>query len=453
MEYRFSNRDLRNLIIPLIMEQFLQISVGLIDSIMVASIGEAAVSGVSLVDSIFVLLINVFTALATGGAVVAGQFIGRKDSDSGCRAAWQLILFIGGFSIVMTAFCYIGRNLILYQIFGEVEPDVFENSRIFLLIVSASIPFIALYNAGAAIFRIMGNSKISMNVSLMMNGINLTGAAVMIFGFGFGVEGAAIPTLVSRVAAAIVIIKLLCNKKLLLHIPRPVNFRFDRVLLKRIFNIAVPYGLESSMFQLGKILVLSLVSGFGTAAIAANAIGNYVAMFAVLPGMALNFAMVTVISQCVGARDFVQAEYYTKKLVKLCYLLLTILNALILLAIPLILVVYGLSDEAGGYARQVLIVHSAATILIWPLSFTLPQTLRAASDVAYPMVVAIASMWISRVILSYILGSYLGMGLIGVWLAMISDWFVRSICFVIRYKRKKWQTKSVAKSLAEKTPE
>lgn len=443
MELRFSNRDLRKLIIPLIVEQFLQVSVGLIDSVMVASIGEAAVSGVSLVDSIFVLLINVFTALATGGAVVAGQLIGHKDSQSGCRAAWQLILFVGALSLVMTALCYIGRNVILHQIFGEVEPDVLRSSRTFLLIVSASIPFIALYNAGAAVFRIMGNSKVSMNISLMMNGINLAGAAILIFGFGWGVEGAAVPTLASRIAAAAVIIRLLCNKERLLHIPRPVRFHLDKELLKQIFRIAVPYGLESSMFQLGKILVLSLVSGFGTAAIAANAIGNYVAMFAILPGMALNFAMVTVISQCVGARDFEQAEHYTKKLVKLCYLLLTILNVLILLAIPLILFLYGLSDEAGMYARQVLICHSVASILIWPLSFTLPQTLRAAGDVACPMVIAVVSMWVFRVILSYILGLYLGMGLIGVWLAMIADWVFRSICFTVRYKRKKWQTKSL----------
>lgn len=217
----------------------------------------------------------------------------------------------------------------------------------------------------------------------------------MIFGFEWGVEGAAVPTLVSRIAAAAVILKLLCNKERILHIPRPVRFHFDKILLKQIFHIAVPYGLESSMFQLGKILVLSLVSGFGTAAIAANAIGNYVAMFAIL------------------------------------------------LAIPLILFIYGLSDEAGAYARQVLICHSVASILIWPLSFTLPQTLRAASDVAYPLIIAVVSMWVFRVILSYVLGLYMEMGLIGVWLAMIVDWIFRSICFTVRYRRKKWQTKSL----------
>ena len=280
MEYRFTNRDLKKLIIPLIIEQFLQIFVGLADSIMVASVGEAAVSGVSLVDSVFILFINIFAALATGGAVVSGQYIGRKEPETGCRAAWQMLIFIAISSIIVMAACYLCRGFILHQVFGSIDADVYYNSRTYLLIVCASIPFIALYNGGAAIFRAMGNSKIAMEMSLLMNGINLIGNAVLIFGLHMGVEGAAIPTLASRIIAAIIILKLLCRQDRLLHIPRPFLWRIDRKLLKKILYIGIPNGLENSMFQLGKILVLSLVSGFGTAAIAANAIGNYVAIFA-----------------------------------------------------------------------------------------------------------------------------------------------------------------------------
>lgn len=442
MEYRFSNRDLKKLIIPLIVEQFLQISVGLVDSVMVASIGEAAVSGVSLVDSVFILFINVFAALGTGGAVVSGQFIGRKDPENGCKAAWQMIIFVGLLSLVVMAACYLGRNFILYQVFGDIDAEVMHNSRVFLLIVSASIPFIALYNAGAAIFRSMGNSKIAMQMSLLMNGINLVGIAILIFGLHLGVEGAAIPTLVARIVAAVIIIKLLCDQKRLLHIPRPFVFRIDKALLKRILYIGIPNGLENSMFQLGKILVLSLVSGFGTAAIAANAIGNYVAMFAILPGIAVGYATITVVSQCVGARDYEQVHYYTKKMVKLCYMLLLAFNAVVVLSLPFILYVYGLSDQASSFARQILIYHSICAVTIWPLSFTLPNTLRASNDVALTMLISIISMWIFRVASSYILGIYLNMGLFGVWVAMTIDWLFRAICFVIRYKKGKWKSKA-----------
>ncbi len=439
MEYRFTNRDLKKLIIPLIIEQFLQIFVGLADSVMVASVGEAAVSGVSLVDSVFILFINIFAALATGGAVVSGQYIGRKEPETGCRAAWQMLIFIAISSIIVMAACYLCRGFILHQVFGSIDADVYYNSRTYLLIVCASIPFIALYNGGAAIFRAMGNSKIAMEMSLLMNGINLIGNAVLIFGLHMGVEGAAIPTLASRIIAAIIILKLLCRQDRLLHIPRPFLWRIDRKLLKKILYIGIPNGLENSMFQLGKILVLSLVSGFGTAAIAANAIGNYVAMFAILPGMALGLTTVTVVSQCVGAGDYEQVRYYTKKLVKLCYLLLLIFNGLVVLSLPLILHVYGLSDQASQFAKEILIYHSICAVTIWPLSFTLPNTLRASNDVALTMLIAIISMWIFRVGFSYLLGIYLDMQLVGVWVAMTIDWLFRAICFAVRYRGAKWQ--------------
>lgn len=441
-EYRFTNKDLRKLIVPLVVEQTLQISVGVVDSVMVASVGEAAVSAVSLVDSVFILFINMFAALATGGAVVAGQFIGRKDPDNGCKAAWQMVLFVGLLSVVVMAACYVCREFILGTVFGDIDADVYENSKTFLMIVCASIPFIALYNAGAAIFRVMGNSKISMQMSILMNGLNIALIIILIFGLGFGIEGAGIATLVARITAAVIILKRLGNKKLLLHFKKPYTLRFDGKMLKQILRIGVPNGLENSMFQLGKILVLSLVSSFGTASIAANAIGNSVAMFAVIPGMALNLAMVTVISQCVGARDYEQVRYYTKKLMKICYVLMFASNLLVMLALPWVLQIYGLSEEATMFGRRILIYHSACAVLIWPLSFTLPYSLRAANDVAPAMIISILSMWIFRVGSSYVLGGWLHLGVFGVWIAMTIDWLFRSTCFIIRYKREKWIQKS-----------
>lgn len=435
----FSRNDLVRLIIPLIVDQFLQVAVGLSDSIMVARVGEAAVSGVSLVDTVMLLIINIFTALATGGAVIAGQYLGRKDPKTGCEATAQLFNFTFLFSIFIMILGYIGQNVILYHVFGKIEPEVMKDSRTYLLIVLSSIPMIAMYNAGAAIFRAMGNSNIAMKTSLLMNSINVFGNALLIFGFHRGVEGVAIPTVVSRGVACVVILILLNNQKHELHILHPYPFRIKWNVLKKILYIGIPNGLENSMFQLGKIAVLSLVSGLGTASLAANAVGNNIANFAILPGMSSGFALLTVCAQCVGAGDFEQVKYYTKHMMRVEYLCLIASNLIVILALPFILSVYNLSDEAARYANDIILYHAACVVTIWPLSFTLPNTLRAAADVKITMVLSIISMWVFRFGFSYLLTMEFHMGIFGVWVAMTIDWLVRGIFFVCRYKSGRWQ--------------
>lgn len=435
----FSNRDLVKLIIPLIMEQLLTVTMGLTDSIMTASIGEAAVSGVSLVDSVMVLLINMFSALATGGAVVTGQYLGVKKRIMACKTADQLILFITSISVVIMAGIYLSSNLILHGVFGQIEPDVMNNARIYLLIVTASIPFIAVYNGCAALFRIMGNSKIAMNMSLMMNGINIVGNSVLIYGLKIGVAGAAISTLVSRIAAAIVMLALLKNQNQPVHLSHRFRFRFKGYLVQKILHIGVPNGIENSMFQLGKIMVLSLVASFGTSAITANAVCNVLALFEIIPGMAVGFAVLTVISRCVGAGDYSAAKYYTKKLLKIAYGSLIALNLVVVLALPLIIRVYHLSPETAALTQKIMVYHTICCVTIWPVSFTIPNTLRASNDVKYCMVVAIISMWIFRIFFSFVLGQWMGLGVFGVWIAMTLDWAVRGVLFIVRYAKGKWQ--------------
>lgn len=435
----FSRNDLVRLIIPLIVDQFLQVAVGLSDSIMVARVGEAAVSGVSLVDTVMLLIINIFTALATGGAVIAGQYLGRKDPKTGCEATAQLFNFTFLFSIFIMILGYLGQNVILYHVFGKIEPEVMKDSRTYLLIVLSSIPMIAMYNAGAAIFRAMGNSNIAMKTSLLMNSINVFGNALLIFGFHRGVEGVAIPTVVSRGVACVVILILLNNQEHELHILHPYPFKIKWNVLKKILYIGIPNGLENSMFQLGKIAVLSLVSGLGTASLAANAVGNNIANFAILPGMSFGFALLTVCAQCVGAGDFEQVKYYTKHMMRVEYLCLIASNLIVILALPFILSVYNLSDEAAQYANDIILYHAACVVTIWPLSFTLPNTLRAAADVKITMVLSIISMWVFRFGFSYLLTMEFHMGIFGVWVAMTIDWLVRGIFFVCRYKSGRWQ--------------
>lgn len=437
--YLFSNRELANLIGPLVIEQLLAVFVGMADSIMVANVGEAAVSGVSLVDNIMILIINIFAALATGGAVVAGQYIGRKDEKSACKAATQLVWFVSLSAVAIMILVYFGKDIILNQVFGHITAEVKGHADIYLLIVTASIPFIALYNGGAAIFRAMGNSQVSMRVSLLMNAINVTGNAILVFGLRIGTVGVAIPTLISRMVAAIVITVLLCNQTRILHIERTLKFRFDGRMIRKILAIGVPNGLENSMFQLGKILVLSLVSTFGTYAIAANAVSNAIALFQILPGMAISLAITTVISQCVGANDYEQVHYYLKKLLAIIYVAMVGTVALIFLALPLILKAYNLSDQTAAAATNIIHFHGISAMIIWPLSFALPAAYRAAGDAKACMYTSIVSMWIFRIGFSYLVGKYMGLGVFGVWVAMVIDWVVRAICFIIRYFNGKWK--------------
>lgn len=434
----FSNRDLRRLIIPLVIEQLLAITVGLFDSVMVSQVGEAAISAVSLVDTVNVLLVNSLAALATGGAAIAGQYLGRKEWDKAGHSASQLLLFMGEVSLLITALFYMGRGFVLGVVFGQVEPDVAAYANTYYLIVEASTPFLAIYSAGAALFRVMGNSRLSMLVSLGMNLINIAGNALLIFGLGMGVEGVAIPTLISRAAAALAMAALLRRPGLALRAER-FTFRHDRYVVRNILRFGVPNGLEGGMFQLGKILLLSTVAVFGTASVAANAIGNNICSFQCVPGTALGLAMVTVVSRCVGAGDYDAARFYTKKLIKYAYLFMFFSIGAIFLILPLILRLYSVSPEAEDYAWKIIWMHGLAALLVWPLAFTLPQALRAAGDTRFTMIVSSVSMWTTRVGFGVLMGRVWGYGVLGIWMAMLIDWILRVAFFLPRFHGKKWE--------------
>ena len=374
---------------------------------------------------------------------MAGQYLGQKNQKQACRAATQLVWFITVSAFVITVIVYACKFFILHGVFGRIEQDVMGHANTYLMIVTASIPFMALYNGGAAIFRAMGNSKVSMQVSIVMNIINVAGNALLIYGFHRGTEGVAIPTLVSRMVAAVLIIALLVNQTRTLHIEKTLRYRPDWRLVKKILSIGIPNGLENSMFQLGKILVLSLVSTFGTYAIAANAVSNAVALFQILPGMAMTLAATTVIARCVGAGDYEQVRYYNKKLIMITHICMVVTVGAIFLILPFILKAYHLSDLTAGVTKQILYFHGISAILIWPVSFILPATFRASGDAKACMYISILSMWIFRIIFSYILGKYMGLGVFGIWVAMVIDWIFRVICFAIRYFRGSWKKKAI----------
>ena len=443
-EISFSDRELVALIAPLLAEQFLAILVGLADSLMVSSVGDAAISAVSLVDSVSNLMIYIFSAMAAGGAAVAGQYIGRREQANANAAGQHLILLLGATSLLFTALLYLFRTAVLTTVFGQIDADVMAATDKYYRIVVASIPGIALYNGGAAIFRTMERSDVSLKVSLLMNGINVAGNALLIFVFHMDVAGVAIPTLVSRTVAAAVILALLFNESLPLHLSDVRSFSLRARLLRNILYIGIPSGVENGMFHLGRLILFSLISTFGTASIVANAIGNTLGNFHVFAGQAVGLGLTTVVSQCVGAGNFDAARYYMRKLVKAAYAAMAAVNLLIIALLPAIMRIYDVSPEGERLGVAVSLIHGISAIFLWLPAFMIPTFLRAAGDARFTMTASMLTMWLCRVLLAYVFGRFLGYGVIGVWVAhAIVDWTVRSVIFIARYRSGKWTTKAI----------
>lgn len=435
----FSNKDLKRLIVPLIIEQALSMAVGMFDTMMISSVGEAAVSGVSLVDMVNVLLINLFAALSTGGAVVTSQFIGGRDRKNACDSARQLLLLSLGASLLIMAVALFLRKPLLRLLFGAIDDDVMDHAMTYFFWSALSYPFLALYNSGAALFRSIGNSRISMYGSLVMNVLNIAGNALLLYVAHMGVAGVAIASLISRAVAMLIVLVLLSNQNNLVFINFRERFRLQWGMMKQILRIGVPSSIENSLFQLGRVLVVSIISTFGTVQIAANAVANNFDALGCIPGSAMNLAMITVVGQCVGAGDYTQAKYYVKKLLKITYLLTLGLNVAILFTLPVTLQLYNLSAETITLATTLIWIHDGLAIFLWPTSFTLPNAMRAADDARFTMVVSLFSMFTFRILLSLFLARQYSMGAIGVWIAMVADWAFRCICFIWRYCSGKWQ--------------
>lgn len=440
-ERRFTDRQLLELLLPLVVEQTLVMLVGMADTIMVSKLGDAAVSGVSLVDQICNVIIALLAALATGGAVVASQMIGANRREDACRVSNQLVLVVTGVALLIMVPVLVFKRQLLGLMFNKVEADVMNNALTYLNITAISYPFLAIYNAGTALYRSMNRSKTTMKVSMLVNIINIGGNALFVYGLGSGVEGVAIPTLVSRMTGAVCMMMLLRDPHLQIHL-MPRAWKPKVSMMKHILGIGIPNGLENSLFQLGRLLVVGVITAFGTVQITANAVANVMDSVGVLPGQAMNLAIITVVGQCVGAGDYREARYYIKKLLIWAYIGMVIVNVPLLSALRWVLPIFKVSGSALDLAWTLVMIHDGVAVLLWPLAFVLPNALRAASDVKYTMVVAIVSMALFRILFSYILGLWMGWGAIGVWIAMVLDWICRLTCFVARYHGSKWETKA-----------
>ena len=440
----FTRQALVALLLPLIAEQALSVTIGLADTLMVSSVGEAAVSGVSLVDSFNTLMIQVMSALATGGAVVTSQYIGHREPKNAKAAAAQILFVLASFSLVVAAVVVVGRHAILRGIFGSIDADVMRYAETYFLLSALSYPFIGLYNAGAALFRAQGNSKISMLSSLVMNVINIGGNAVLIYGFGMGVLGAALASLVSRAVSCLVVLWLRQRPGCALRVEGLKALAPNGSLIRRILRVGIPAGIENGMFQIGKLSVSSLTSTLGTAAIAANAVANTTTTFLNIPANAVGMAALTVVGQCLGAGEKEQAVYYSRRLLLTAYCGAWVMNlSAFLFANRFAISLFNLSPEAQTMALQVMVWFNFVSLFFWPSSFTLPNILRAAGDARFTMAVSILSMWVFRVGFCYVMVLGFHGRLLSIWMGMFLDWVFRSLCFFVRFARGRWMEQSV----------
>ncbi len=436
----FSNRKLVLLILPLIFEQGLAVFVGMADSIMVSSVGEAAISGVSLVDNISGVVLNLLTSLAAGGGIVTSQLIGACNYDRARRSAGQNITMTVGVSLVISALCLIFSRQIISLFFGHIEQDVMDACLTYMFYQALSFPFLGLYSAGAAILRAGGNTKTAFYVSLLRNAVNICGNALCIYGLKMGVAGVAIPTALSRVVGSIAIMMVVNKSKESLHPQKGDIFHISPKLMTRMFRVGMPTALENSIFQVGRVLTLSMIALHGTTQITANATAGQLTGFVATFTTALRTASMTIIGQCVGAHDMAQLKENYKKLMLLCYLFNSIgAIIMVLLRYPLLGLYQSLTPQTVTLAAELMCIHLLPLLLVYPLSFMITGPLRAANDSVFPMWVSILSMLVFRLSLAQILCVNLGWGAVGVWWAMVADWVCRSVCFTWRWHSGAWK--------------
>ena len=436
----FSNQQLKEMIVPLFFEQLLIMLVGMADTLVVSYAGEAAVSGVSLVNQFNTIFIYLFTALASGGAVVISQYIGRNQKDAAGASASQLLLFSTGFSMIVAGIVLAGNEWILRLMFGKVEESVMEACVTYLRISTYSYPALAIYNAGAAVYRSLGRTDVTMYLSVASNIINVIGNLIGIFVLHAGVAGVAYPSLIARIFSAIVITALCFRRKNGVFYRGKWIFRWDSAAMRQILNIAVPNGLENGVFQLVKVALSSIVALFGTYQIAANGVAQSIWSLAALAGVAMGPVFITVIGQCMGNGDVDAAEHYFKRLTRITLLISSTWNLLIFLLTPFFMKFYALQPETKRLVIWLVLIHNVFNAAAYPFSGTLSNGLRAAGDVKFTMYVSVISTIAVRLLLSWLLGIVLKMGVIGIAIAMVCDWSIRAVIFFRRQKSGKWKT-------------
>ncbi len=434
----FDNKALRALLFPIIIEQLLNSFMGMADTMMVSNVGKEVISAVSLVDSINNLVIQVFSAMATGAAIICSQYIGKQDKSGSNKAAKQVVLTVFIISMTITILGIIFRTQLLSAVFGKVEEGVMKNALIYFMITVLSYPFLALFNAGAAFFRAGGNSKFPMRVSVISNVINIVGNAILIFGFNMGVAGAAISTLISRIFCTVVVFYYLRKPRQIIVVDSYKSIRPDIPLIKKILAIGVPSGIENGMFQFGKLAIQSTVSTMGTSAITAQALTNILENVNGIFGLGVGIGLMTVVGQCIGANRKDEARYYILKLTGIAEIGI-IVSCIFVWAITIpVTKLAGFDNECTKLCMSMITAITLVKPIAWVGSFIPAYGMRAAGDVRFSMITSTITMWFCRVALCIFLVKAFHMGPMAVWIGMFADWTCRSIVFGTRFFSGRW---------------
>ena len=437
-QHMFTNRMIRSLLIPVVLEQLLNSIMGTADTMMVSNVGSAAISAVSLVDSINILVIQAFSALAAGGAIVCAQYIGQQNKERANESARQVLFIITLISIIVSAICLGFKNPLLRLIFGSVEADVMRASEIYFFYTALSFPFIALYDAAASIFRAQDNTKGPMVISMISNIMNIVGNAIMIWGFHMGVAGAAIATLISRIFCALVVLIQLRRDRQPIVVRDYLKIRPDWPMIGRILGIGIPSGVENSMFQLGKLAIQSTVSTLGTVAIAAQAMTNILENLNGIAGIGVGVGLMTIVGQCMGANRKDEAVYYIKKLSVIAEVTIIVSCLLVFILTRPVTMLGGMEKTSADMCWHMVMWITIVKPIMWVSAFVPAYGLRAAGDVKFSMISSCAVMWLCRFCLSVLLIRGLGFGPMGVWIGMFADWTVRAVLFIWRFHSRKW---------------
>lgn len=437
-KHLFSNKMLKSILVPVILEQLLNSFMGTADTMMVSNVGSAAISAVSLVDSINVLLIQAFSALAAGGTIICAQYMGQRNYERANKSARQVLFIILSISAAVTILCLLFKDPLLHFIFGKVDADVMEASSVYFLFSAASYPFIALYDSGASIFRAQENTKGPLIISVISNVMNIVGNAILIWGFHMGVAGAAIATLVSRIFCAVVVLWQLRKDRQPIVVRDYLKIRPDRKLIGRILGLGIPSGIENSMFQLGKLAIQSTVSTLGTTAIAAQAMTNNLEMLNGTAAMGVGIGLMTIVGECIGAGREDEAVYYVKKLSCVAEMIIIGCCLLVFALTKPITMLGGMEPESARMCFQMMAWITVVKPLVWVVSFIPAYGMRAAGDVRFSMITSCVSMWVFRFCLCVFLIRVMGMGPLAVWFGMFTDWTIRGIVFIWRFHSRKW---------------
>jgi putative MATE family efflux protein len=433
----FSKKELMRLFFPAFVEQFLSTAIGVVNTMMVSGLGAFAVSAVGIVDSINFVAMNLFLSVATGATVVIAQHLGAGNQEKASNTAAQSIVSVFLLSALTGLGLFVFGQQIIGFMFGGAEPVVKSAAWTYLVCSAISYPLLGLFNVFTGVLRANNNFIASMTSIVISNLVNLGVGAICIFKLDLGVLGAGLGLISARLVGAVVLLfHLLGSPKI--HI-RSASFKVSFNIMKPVLYIGVPAGLDSLVFNGGKLLVQAIVASLGTASLAANSIAGSLNSIINIPGGAVSIVAVSIIGYYAGAGDKQELKKMINRLTLYAMILLGGVSLLFLPFSSHILKLYQPADDVLTMALHITYLTLACIPIFWPAAFIIPACLRSTGDVVYVTVVSILSMWLVRVLLGYLLVKYTSLGIMGIWIAWCFDWVTRGVPFYARVLSRKYE--------------